>query len=183
MTLDNITGKLIEKCKRKERKAQHLLYMLSKDKLKLLAWRYCPNVHDVQDILQNAYLKIFNSIDRFDSNKGEFEAWSAKIVINEALLLLKKKRQIPVEYFDETPLMITDKIDFNQYSINEIKTAVKQMKIPQRVIFNMYFFDGYSYAEIAEFLNIKESSARANVSRAKKAFMEIWEKTDNSIAL
>ena len=181
--MDRISNKLIAQCKKGDRKAQRELYLLSINRLKLIAWRYCPNVHDAQDIVQNSFLSIFKSIKQFDSKRGDFKAWSAKIVVNEALQLLKKKNRIVHKSFIGEPYLGLSEINFDKFTIEEIKKAVLQLKTPQRVIFNMYFFDGYSYSEIGSFLQIKESSARGNVSRAKKAFLDIWKNFDKTIAL
>jgi len=183
LVLDNISDKLISQCKKGNRKAQKELYLLSVDRLKLIGWRYCPNIHDAQDVVQNSYLLIFKSINQFDSKKGDFKAWSAKIVVNEALQLLKKKNRIVKQSFDGEPYIAVSEINFGKYQIEEVKRVVSLLKTPQRIIFNMYFFESYSYAEIGSFLKIKESSARGNVSRAKKAFVEIWRKFDKVIAL
>ena len=178
-----ISNNLIEKCKTGDRKSLKELYMLTIDRFKVIAWRYCPDNEDAMDIVHNAYLMIFKSMNQFDCNKGNFESWSTRIIINEALQLLRKKNKIiPTDfksnlYFDNTEM------NLEVFTLQDVKRVILQLEQPQRVIFNMYFIDELTYREIGHLLNIKESSARATVSRAKKAFLEIWGKFDNCIAL
>lgn len=182
--MDNlISNQLIEKCKIGDFKSQKELYLSTIDRFKIIGWRYCADNEDTMDVVHNAYLMIFKSINNFDFTKGSFNSWSTKIVINEALQLLRKKKKLGSNNFSANLYIENTEINLDKYTIEEIKRVVLQLENPQRVIFNLFFFDEYSYREIADILNIKESSARANVSRAKKSFLEIWKKFDNSIAL
>lgn len=181
--MNSISNKLIDRCKKGDRDAQRMLYLLSKDRLKLISWRYCSNIQDTQDVVQNSYLMIFKHIKQFDSKRGDFNAWSTKIVVNQALQLLKKKNRIVDKSFNGEPYLGVSEINFSKYTVEEVKVAVLRLKTPQRIIFNLFFFDGFTYAEIGDILKIKESSARGNVSRAKKAFIDIWRKFDKTIAL
>jgi RNA polymerase sigma factor (sigma-70 family) len=182
--LDNsISNQLIEKCKKGDHRSLKELYLTTIENFRTIAWRYCTDNEDAMDIVHNAYLMIFKHIKNFDNTKGNFNSWGSKIIINEALQLLRKKNKILPSDFANGLFVENTEINLETYTIEEIKQVVLQLENSKRVIFNMYFFDEFSYKEIAEILKLKESSARANVSRAKKAFLEIWKRFDNSVAL
>ncbi len=178
-----ISKQLIEHCKNGDRRSQKELYLLTIDRFRNIGWRYSFNNDDALDIVQNTYLMIFRSLDKYDDNKGSFYTWSTKIIVNEALQLLRKRSKIMSDDFNDNLYVEHSDMNLEKYTIDEIKRVVGQMNPAHRVIFNMYFFDEFTYREIAEILNIKESSTRANVSRAKKAFLDVWKKIDNSMAL
>jgi RNA polymerase sigma-70 factor (ECF subfamily) len=180
---DNISNQLIEKCKNGDRRSLKELYLYTVDNFRTIAWRYCPDNEDAMDIVHNAYLMIFKHIKKFDNTKGNFYSWGSKIIINEALQFLRKKNKIISNDFWSNLYLENTEINLEIYTLQEVKILVHQLELAQRVIFNMHFFDELTYREIASILNIKESSARANVSRAKKAFLEIWKRFDNSVAL
>ena len=171
--------KLIEKCKSGDRQAQKVLYLHSKERLKAIALRYCPVVQDAQDVVQSAYLKIFRSISRFDISKGDFNSWSAKIVVNEALMMLRRTKAFghTLELNDDAAATASH---FDILTLKEVHHIVDLMNTTHRVMFNLYFFDQFTYKEIAESLNIKEPAARARVSRARKDFNKIWKKFNQS---
>lgn len=170
----DIPQHIINDCKRDNRVAQKQLYYLSKDRFKRIALRYCPSVEDAKDVVQEAYLKVFRSLNSFDSAKGNFEAWSTRIVVNEAYTLLRKKVKIDtlVNSINVSESLSEDHIA--NMTLEEVKGILDELKADHKLVINMYFFEEFSYKEMSEILKIKESSVRSKVARAKTELNLLW---------
>ena len=172
---------LIHKCKIGNRAAQKQLYYLSKDRLKFIALRYCRVIQDAQDVVQNTYLKIFKSINKFDSKKGSFDNWSSKILVNEAYMILRKSRQVSLLPLEDKNLMPNrfQQPNLDKLTIEEIRKTLSYLTDDYRIVINMYFFEQFNYKEMSLLLNIKESSVRSKVTRAKSELNIIWSKLNS----
>lgn len=163
----------IEKAQKGNRAAQRSLYFATCDELMLTARRYCANSSDAKDVLQEAYIKIFQNLNQFDPKKGRFTQWVKKIVINESLIHLRKNNRFLSHEPDIGPIVTTE--DFlDAMTVDELRNCIHQMATPFKVILNLYFFDQLSHKEIAEILQIKESSSRSRLTRAKSNLKKQW---------
>lgn len=172
--MSEITHNIIQRCKRGNRVAQKQLYSLSKDRVKRIAIRYCPTIEDAKDTVQESYLKIFRSIESFDPKKGNFQAWSTRIVVNEAYAVLRKKRKVDVVDIEDAPSLSIDEKSVSQLTLSEVKETIDKLKADHKLVINMHFFEEYSYKEMAQILEIKESSVRSKVTRAKAELKSFW---------
>ncbi len=165
-----IDKEIINQVKRNDRKAQEQLYATYKTTWFMICLRYHKNRADALDALQNALVNIYTKINQFNGEKGSFKAWSSRIVINENLMLLRKKvasfevQNLP-EGFEmkdqqETPL---DKL-----SAKELTTLIQKLPDGYRTVFNLYVMEGKSHAEIATLLNINEGTSKSQLSKARK---------------
>lgn len=162
--------KLIKACIKNDRKAQKEFYLLTTDKLMNVSRRYANDISDAKDILQNAYIKIFKSLKMFDSDKGNLDNWLTKIVINEALQLIRKKKKLAekehsgFEGFEElsTPEVLS------RLHAEDVLKLMRVLPDGYRIVFNMSVVEGYTHKEIAEALNISESTSRSQLTRAKQ---------------
>jgi RNA polymerase sigma factor (sigma-70 family) len=172
--LDQSFADIIQKCKKGNRAAQKKLYYLSKDRLKNLSLRYCSDLEDARDVVQNSYLKIFRNIKSFDAKKGNFESWSNRIVINEALQFLKKRKRIEFYRSDDYDSIINNP-NLSKLTMEELELAITSLPDQHKIMLNMHYFDELSYTEMALVLGIKESSVRASLSRARRALNSVWD--------
>lgn len=165
---------IIEKCKSGNRDAQKQLYFLTIKKLKSVIIRYCNNIQDAEDALQNTYLIVFEKIKSFNSNKGNFNSWATRILINEYFQKLRnqKNRNLQLEEINEKEISL--EFNWSKFTLEEAVIVISGMKESHKVIMNLYYIEQYEYNEIAELLNLKESSVRGNLSRARKIFDALW---------
>ena len=81
---------LIQKCKKQDLKSQEQLYKLYANKLFAVSLKYSRNYEEAEDNLQDAFLTILKKIAQY-KNKGSFEGWMKRIVINTALQRYRKQ--------------------------------------------------------------------------------------------
>jgi len=131
--------------------------------------RYMGDATKSQDILQDAFIRIFRYIDTFDSNKGSLQGWMRKITVNVALKSLNKKKldttSLSVDYNDQisvTPDAITN------MSVDSLMDIVRTLPEGYRQVFNLSVVEGYSHKEIGSMLGIADVTSRSNLSRAKQ---------------
>ena len=147
----NIHQDIIDRCKEGDREAQFQLYKLYYKSMYNTSLRIAGSPSDAEDIMQEAFLSAFRKIGTYEG-KVSFGAWLKKIVINRSLDYLKKKK-INFEDVDDN-LNLPDEeenpfIENREADIRKIKQAM--MKLPEgyRVVFSLYFLEGYDHEEIA----------------------------------
>jgi len=180
------TQEIIKGCIDKDPKYQRLLVVNYSAMLLTVSRRYTPINADAEDVLQDAFIKIFGALEQFDPNKGKLTTWMRRIVINTALKRLNKKsftHEKTVERFDEI-LLNPSVLDHLQ--AEDIMAVINTLPDGYRQIFNLAVVEEYAHKEIAALLNIEEATSRSNLSKAKKLLrkklgnqqkQESWTKT------
>lgn len=137
--------------------------------------RYITDPEDVKDILQEAFIKIFSSIDKFTwRGPGSLRAWMSRIAVNDCLKFLRGKgrfepvaiEQIEGDVPDEEPRL-------EDVPPSVIQEMIRRLPVGYRTVFNLYVFENKGHREIAELLGIKESSSASQYHRAK-AMLAGW---------
>ena len=165
---------LIDDCKRQKSKAQENLYRLYASTLFSVALKYARNYSEAEDILQESFITIFEKIGQF-KNKGSFEGWLKRIVINTALQRYRK--QAVFEIINEENIELVEvEIEEDEISLQFLLKIVQELPDRYRLVFNLYALDGYSHKEISQMLKIKEGTSKSNLARAR---MILKEKVEN----
>jgi len=170
---NDIHRDLVEDCKKGVRKAQFELYQLYSKAMFNICLRMLKNEADAEDLLQNSFIDVFTKLDtfRFQSTIG---AWIKRIVVNNCINFLKKRRL----YFEEIDDRIGNQEDTSAeeepvLSVQAIKDAIFQLPDGYRVVFSLYQMEGYDHKEIAEILNVSEQTSKSQYSRARKKLREL----------
>lgn len=133
--------------------------------------RYISNKEDVKDVLQESFIKIFKAIDKFEfKGVGSLRAWSARIVVNEALKHLKvtdKMQLTTLPSWDLPDTADNQEPDFEDIPTTAILDMIQSLPPGYRTVFNLYVFEEKSHKEIATILNIAESTSASQFHRAK----------------
>lgn len=164
---------LIEGCRNADPKAQRAMLDQYSGLLYNVSLRYALDRSEAKDILQEAWVRIFNGISKY-RHEGRLEGWMTRIVINVALRNkegLQRKSSIYVDSFFEDPIEESNAIDRLQY--DDLIRIVNQLPKISREVFKMAAIDGLKHKEIGELLNIEESTSRAHLSKAKKKLQEL----------
>ena len=163
---------IIKGCKKNNTRCQHELFNMYAGKLMSVCLRYAASTRDAEDMLQNSFIKIFNSIQQY-RNEGAFEGWIRKITVNTCLAHLRKKS---FNYTEEKNAGNVADINTLQAvsSISEKELIKMISKLPEgyRIVFNLYVIEGYSHEEIAKMMNIEAVTSRSQLAKARKMLQE-----------
>lgn len=141
-------------------------------KMMSVCLRYVANHHDAEDILQEAFIKVYAHLHQFKF-EGSFEGWLRRIVVNTALKTLQKKKI----HFAEVTESTTSAIN-TEASAPAALEAAQLMKLLHhlpdgyRIVFNLYVIEGYDHEEIAQMLNIQTSTSRSQLVKARKMLQQ-----------
>ena len=128
--------------------------------------RYITNTSEAEDTLMEGFVKVFAKLDQYQGG-GSFEGWIRKIMVNEALMSVRKnKDRYPVDIDVAFDLAEPDET-LMQLGVQEIESLIATLPIGYRTIFNLYAIEGYSHAEIALLLNISEGTSKSQLFRAR----------------
>jgi RNA polymerase sigma-70 factor (ECF subfamily) len=159
---------LIQGCIRGDRKCQEALFRQYSGKMLVVCRRYARHHMEAEDILQDAFVKVFRNLEKFEQ-RGSFEGWIRRIVVNTALKNIDKKsftnEQIGGE-LDRDPGAIPSV--YSTLGAEDLLQVIAQLPEGYRIVFNLYAIEGYSHKEIADMLDIGESTSRSQLVKARK---------------
>jgi RNA polymerase sigma-70 factor (ECF subfamily) len=137
-----------------------------------VAFRYTKSAEEAQDLLQEAFLIIFDNIEQY-TGKGQLGSWMRRIVVNEALKWYKKRAKQPqMLSYDDYESTIGEELvmdtEYDEEHTREVLLGfIRELPQGYKMVFNLYEIEGYSYKEIAEKLNCTMTTCRSQLSKAK----------------
>lgn len=159
---------LIQKCIKKDRKAQEKLYNLYRNKLFPTCLKYCRSYSESEDHLHDVFIEIFDKISAY-SGKGSFEGWMKRIAINKAIDKYKKNTVFAIN--DKQTESLTETITLTNSDLpptwEALMKLVQELPTQYRLVFSLYELDDYTHKEIASMLHISESTSKSNLHRGK----------------
>jgi RNA polymerase sigma factor (sigma-70 family) len=164
---------IINQCRDNNAKAQMQLYNLYCKAMFVVANRYVNDSFLAEDIMQESFIKAFKSIDRY-KNEVPFGAWLKRIVINQSIDALKKKKLELISMNEETLRVVDDedwKVD-ESITVDEVKSAINDLKEKYRLVLSLYLFEGYDHDEISQILGITSNTSRTHLLRGKRILKE-----------
>ncbi|RZL34101.1 MAG: sigma-70 family RNA polymerase sigma factor [Pedobacter sp.] len=157
----------LEGCKAGNRQMQEMLYKLTASKMLAVCMRYAKDRMEAEDVLQMAYIKIFQKVKEYRGD-GSFEGWIRRIMVNTAIESYRKNLRslsiVPIEDAYEQP---SAGFDFSSLGMQDLLSVIQKLADGYRMVFNMYIIEGYSHKEIAETLGISEGASKSQLSRAR----------------
>jgi len=164
----NLQEQLVQQCIIGDAKAQRMLYAQYSKAMYNICLRMLSNRMDAEDALQNAFIEVFRGIKSY-KGKSTIGAWIKRIVINNNIDLLKK-RKIYFEEIDDR-LEVVDEVEHqtvSNYDISIVKHNIGSLPDGYRVVLSLYLLEGYDHKEIGEILGVTEATSKSQYSRAKK---------------
>ncbi len=167
---------LIKGCVDNDVQYQKVLYEMYATKMMGVSLRYCNSRMEAEDVLQDAFIKIFDKIKTF-KGEGSFEGWIRKIVVFTAL----KSNDKRVRKFEPGSLENVQEQSFDPLAISNMETAnllsiLQELPDGYKAVFNLYAVEGYSHREIGEILGISDVTSRSQYSRAKQHLIKLLAK-------
>lgn len=152
-------------------------------KMLTVCLRYSTDRMEAEDILQDAFIKVYKNISQFKF-EGSFEGWIRRIVVNTALKNCQKKRVKFDEIKPDTSNAGTqDPSVYTHLNEAELMKMINCLPDGYKLVFNLHVIEGYSHEEIASMLNIKDSTSRSQLVKARRFLQNEIQKTQKSIAV
>ncbi len=164
--------RLIEQCKQGNEEALGNLYKAYAHRMRSICQRYVSDPEAVDDILQDAFVVIFTSLDRL-KDETKAEAWMAGIVRNISVKYgkrLKAVKTVSQEEITEEMLSAAAETEATEpaTTLEELMQMVDRLPDGYGKVFRLSVFEGLSHKEIAESLGIEPHSSSSQLTRAKK---------------
>lgn len=171
---------LVQLAREGSQEAFRNLFDANKQRIYALAFRYSRNREDAEDILQETFIKAFNSLDKFNAHEGHsFSSWLYRISINSSIDLIRKNKKM--NWSNKNKNCDPDNLEnisspdqkTNPEYMSHIKdirktihTALNHLTARQRMIFILRHYQQLSTQEIAEYMNCSQGSVKKQLFRA-----------------
>ena len=163
----------IEACIARERWAQKQLYEENYSLMLGVCHRYASNQDDAMDILHEGFIKIFSHLHKYQPGTSLI-AWMRRIMINTAIDYYRMQTRRRTDDLETAYEVQTNEPDaISKLTVQEIIHCIQQLSPAYRSVFNLYVVEGYSHREIADMLDITESTSRSNLVKARAKLKEL----------
>lgn len=170
--VDEIT--LVEQLKDVQTKEQAFRVLISEYKERLY-WHIRKIVishDDADDVLQNTFIKVFRSIDKFKQD-SKLYSWMYRIATNESITFINKRaRERNVDISEIQQERVASLSSDEWYTGDEIQLilqeAITTLPAKQQLVFNMKYFDNMKYDEMSEILETSIGGLKASYFHAVK---------------
>jgi RNA polymerase sigma-70 factor (ECF subfamily) len=158
---------LVKACQKGDPKAQRRVYEKYSSRMLGVCFRYVYDDFEAEEIMIEGFVKVFEKIDTFKL-EGSFEGWIRRVMVNEALMYLRRTKNAKLEMSYDNILYEPEPEQFStQLEVDDLMKLIETLPIGYRTVFNLYAIEGYSHAEIAESLGITERTSKSQLSRAR----------------
>ncbi|MBE0432046.1 RNA polymerase sigma factor [candidate division WOR-3 bacterium] len=160
-------------------------WLVARYKLALyrLMYRMALNRDDAEDLVEEAFIKAYRSIGKFEPGRP-FYSWLRRIAVNNAINFLKRERRSdirPLEYVEKTisdqrndPVVMTRE----KMLAERINKAFALLPKDARVILSLKVEQDLSYDEIGKLLNIPKGTVMSRLARARMKLKKILDETE-----
>ena len=146
------------------------------------ARKFLFNYHDIEDLVQEVFIKAYTNIQSFDASR-KFSSWLYRIAHNQFINAIKKKGKEAVPFFDLDILLPrsiskenADK-NINQRELRQIlNKCLEKLDIKYREPLVLYYFEELSYKEITDVLHIPMATVGIRLKRGKEIMKNLYEK-------
>jgi len=158
------------------RQAFAILVNRHTDRFYGLAWRSLTIKDDADDIVQDAFLKLWQTPGIFDPQRGvKFTSWFYRVIVNLCMDRNRKKRSAGGDEILEalpsaTPSAVQTIMDAEQSAL--IERALAQLPERQRMALNLCFYEGLSNQQAADIMNVNIKALESLIMRAKKGLKD-----------
>lgn len=170
--LDEKLNKLLCRCQQNDKQAFQQLYQLTSKRLVGIAYRITCNIDSANEVLQEAFIQVWQNSKSFEQNKSKAFTWLASIVRYRAYDRLRYEKtrhhDMHVMFEEETLSLeqnneIADKL--NIYDNGSLDYCLKQLDLKQRQSVLMAYLYGYSRDDISEYLKTPINTVKSWIRR------------------
>jgi len=127
---------------------------------------------DANDVLQNAFIKVWNGLENF-KEESQLYTWLYRIGTNESLTFLEGQKKRSAVSLSDVESGLSNKIKADQhFDPNklewQLQLAIQQLPEKQRLVFNLRYYDEMPYEEMSRVLETSEGALKASYHHAVK---------------
>ncbi|MES2417391.1 MAG: sigma-70 family RNA polymerase sigma factor [Bacteroidota bacterium] len=164
---------LIEGCKKENSNAQRSLFDFYYDYMFNVCLRYVKDQMLAEDMLSQGFTKVFKNIRKFNlEHDNGLRGWIKRIMINECLMLLRKKNNFCLVPLTEAETLAAEEISLEKLDADFILQSIAELPIGYRTVLNLNLVEGYSHGEISAMLHIKEATSRSQLNKARQVLKQ-----------
>lgn len=163
------------RCAEGDDMAREQLYKEYAARVYMLCMRYTGDCTLSKDLMHDCFIRIFENIRKFDSNKASLKTWISHITVNHLIDYLRRRRKLSFVSIDEQSLDIPEPAQDNLIKVpqDSLLGMIADLPDTKRIVFNMYCLENYSHKEIAELLGIKENTSSSILYKARALLAEM----------
>ena len=162
---------LIRKAIKQDREAQHVLFEMHSAKMLSVCRYYIKDVYQAEEAMLNGFFKVFKYLDTYGA-KGSFEGWIRRIMVREAISLLRSKKRVVFPTEDITIHEKGTAYTNTEMEVEDIQRLIDDLPEGYRMVFVMYAIEGYKHNEIADLLKISVSTSKSQLFKARKVLQQ-----------
>lgn len=151
-------------------------------KMMRYAKKFLFSYNDIEDLIQNIFLKAYVNIQSFDPSR-KFSSWLYRIAHNEFINTIKKKGKEPLPFFDPDaifphPVAKEDiEKDINNKELRQtLDQCLDKLDPKYREVLVLYYFEEFNYREIADILHIPMATVGIRLKRGKETMRSLYKK-------
>jgi RNA polymerase sigma-70 factor (ECF subfamily) len=177
----NDIDSVVAACVQNDARARRALINHFYGYVKSISLNYSSNEMDAEEIINDSFLKVFQNIQKYDSNQP-FKAWLRKIVVNTSIDAYRKKvKEMDTDEIHEEITFDTDGDVISDISAEEILARVQSLSPSYRMVFILHVIEGYTHKEIAQKLGISEGTSKSNLNDARKKLKALLIKESSNV--
>lgn len=163
-------NQLIKKAAKGNPEAQKQIYGEYAPKMLGVCRQYIKDMHFAEDTMINGFVKVFKYLDTFKF-EGSFEGWIRRIMIRESITFLRKRQFVVYDdaVFDRNETYVSSS---QEMDTEYIQVLIDGLPEGYKLVFVLYAVEGYKHQEIAEILEITESTSKSQLFKARKLLQE-----------
>ncbi len=178
--------KLLKACIKCDLRAQKYFYKKYYSLLMAVCLRYAPDRETAVNLLNESYLKIFESLPKYSKRKGQLKSWMYRIAMNHCIDHCRKesrRRRYEEGWEDHTPEPYIENTAISDLSTEELMSLVQSLSPSYRMVFNLFVIEGMSHEEIADHLKVSIGSSKSNLHKARKRLQEMYWEVNKTVAI
>ncbi len=147
-------------------------------KVYALCRKYTTDISTAKDYMQECFLHIHDHFHKYDEEKGSLDGWIFRVSTNVILKEIKKAKKMSFDFLSDNHSEIYEDTENENIDPRELTTALDQLPQGYKQVITMYVLENKSHKEIAQALNITESSSRSQLTRAKIYLKKLINKSE-----
>jgi len=165
---------LIKGCIRYNRLSQEKLYKRFYPDLFMLCNKFLDDEQDIITALNNGMMNVFNNIEKYDAQKGDFYGWIYCIVRNSALSVVRtKQKEIPMKEIGEVLQLDVSSNPLANEAHKVSMALLGRLPTGTRAVINLFYLEGYLIKEIAESLDMKEGTVKWHLNEGRSKLKQM----------